>query len=431
MRFIFTLLLGGLLHSMAAQPLYFPPLTGDAWETLAPESIGWCQEKLDSLADFVEEHNTKSFIILKDGKIVQERYFGTYTADSIWYWASAGKSLMGALIGLAQQDGDIDLDSPVSAYMGEGWTECPPDKEALITIRNQISMSTGLDDSIEESVTSNCFDPACFQYLADAGTRWAYHNAPYRFLLNIMESIIGLDFNIYTRIRLGNRIGMKGFWFNYVYFSRARDMARFGLFMQAGGQWGSDVIFSDTDYFNAMTQPSQPHNPAYGYLWWLNGQDFYLLPGFQVPFNGSLVPEAPADMYAALGLNDQKIYVVPSQGLVIVRQGESAGGVNPTASSFDRQLWARLSDLDCAVSAQSPSLAEANWTAFPNPAREQLWVEGPAAVRQLRLMNAHGQLARQSANSNQLALNGLPAGLYWLWADFEDGQRGVRKVQVR
>ena len=74
-----------------AQNLYFPPLTGNAWDTISPVSLGWCPDKIDSLTDYLENKNTKAFILLKDGKIVIEKYFGTFTADSLWYWASAGK----------------------------------------------------------------------------------------------------------------------------------------------------------------------------------------------------------------------------------------------------------------------------------------------------------------------------------------------------
>ncbi|MBL0096369.1 MAG: hypothetical protein IPP46_07610 [Bacteroidetes bacterium] len=55
-----------------AQNLYFPPLTGNAWDTISPVSLGWCPDKIDSLTDYLENKNTKAFILLKDGKIVIE-----------------------------------------------------------------------------------------------------------------------------------------------------------------------------------------------------------------------------------------------------------------------------------------------------------------------------------------------------------------------
>jgi hypothetical protein len=62
----------------------------------------------------------------------------------------------------------------------------------------------------------------------------------------------------------------------------------------------------------------------------------------QIVFNGTMVPEAPSDMYAALGKNDQKVYVVPSQNIVVIRMGDSAGNVQLALSSFDNELWGKL-----------------------------------------------------------------------------------------
>src|SRR5262245_52854379 len=100
---------------------YFPPLTGSTWDTLSPSALGWCPDRIDSLYDFLEEKNTKGFIVLKDGRIVLEKYFGTFTQDSAWYWASAGKTLTAFLIGQAQEQGFFDIDDSTSQYLGAGW----------------------------------------------------------------------------------------------------------------------------------------------------------------------------------------------------------------------------------------------------------------------------------------------------------------------
>ena len=49
--------------------------------------------------------NTKSFIILKDGKIVLENYLNGHSDTTYWYWASAAKSLMAVIVGKAQEEG--------------------------------------------------------------------------------------------------------------------------------------------------------------------------------------------------------------------------------------------------------------------------------------------------------------------------------------
>ena len=78
-------------------------------------------------------------------------------------------------------------------------------------------------------------------------------------------------------------------------------------------------------------------------MWWLNGKTSYHLPQSQLQFNGTLIPSAPSDMYCALGKNDQKIYVVPSKKLVIIRMGDVADGENFALSDFDETLWKKIS----------------------------------------------------------------------------------------
>lgn len=128
--------------------------------------------------------NSKAFLVLKDGRIVIEHYFGTFTQDSLWYWASAGKSLTAFLVGKAQEEGFLDINDPSSDYLGAGWTSCTPLQEGAITVRNQLTMTTGLDDGTGDT---DCTDPACLQYLARPGTRWAYHNAPYTMLDGVIS----------------------------------------------------------------------------------------------------------------------------------------------------------------------------------------------------------------------------------------------------
>ena len=130
-----------------SQQLYFPPATGTAWVTVFPASLGWCGDKIDTLYQYLGQANTKAFIVLQDGKIAIEKYFGTFTQDSLWYWASAGKTLTSFCVGIAQQENYLALSDTTSKYLGIGWTSCPGEKEEKITIRNQLTMTTGLDDA--------------------------------------------------------------------------------------------------------------------------------------------------------------------------------------------------------------------------------------------------------------------------------------------
>ena len=100
------------------------------------------------------------------------------------------------------------------------------------------------------------------------------------------------------------------------------------------------VIVGDAEYLRDMLHPSQSLNPAYGYLWWLNGQAFALAANAQARRrNGPLVPAAPADLVAIQGALDRKLYSVPSLGLIITRLGDS-GAVDGV--SFNAAFWQSL-----------------------------------------------------------------------------------------
>ncbi|MBL7802510.1 MAG: serine hydrolase [Saprospiraceae bacterium] len=410
--------------SIAQNTLYFPPKTGTAWAATPPSELGFCPERIDSLYQFLESRNTKSFILLKDGKIVLEKYFGTYVQDSIWYWASAGKSLTAFLVGQAQEEGLFQIDDATSDYLGAGWTSCTPTQEAAITIRHQLAMTTGLDDTptTNDPDPNNCTDPSCLQYLAPPGTRWAYHTGAYRLLQDVIAASSGLTINQFTKTRLLDRTGMKGLWIGDVMYGRARDMARFGLLVQAHGVWDGDTLLHDQDYFNAMVTPSQDLNQSYGYLWWLNGQPSLMLPGVQFVFPGPLFGNAPPDLIAALGKNDQKIHVVPSKGWVVVRQGNSAGytgiGGNLVPIGFDNDLWAYLNLLDCnASSTQYAHEAAPAIQVTPNPSSEGIWnIRAVERMDAVEVYDARGQrvfVAQPDADGLRIDGSAWPPGVYF------------------
>ncbi|RAK63849.1 serine hydrolase [Hymenobacter edaphi] len=401
-------------------PLYFPPTTGPAWASTTPQSLGWCQPPLDTLLAYLGRRHTKGFMVLKDGRVVVEQYYGTFTRDSLWYWASAGKSLTATLVGIARQDGLLSLTDSASRFLGRGWTAAPAAKERLITVRHQLTMTTGLDDTPPAPCDNESTQAACLLYRADAGSRWAYHTGPYRKLQPLLAAAAGLSINQYTNQKIGGVIGMGGAWAGDVYYSRLRDAARFGLLILARGRWNGTAVLRDTAYFRQMTTPAQPLNRSYGYLWWLNGQPSYQLPQSQLVLPGPLVPTAPADMIMALGKNDQKIYVVPSLGLVVVRLGQSAGQPHLALSSFDTELWRRLmAAVQCRPTAAAPAARRAPLAAYPVPAADELTVPLAAAwgrVR-LRLLDARGRTVRHAegqAPGQGLSLRDLPTGPYYL-----------------
>ncbi|WP_264534704.1 serine hydrolase domain-containing protein [Flavobacterium sp. N1736] len=323
------------------QTMYFPPSTGTTWETTSISDLKWNQNAVQPLLDYLELKHSKSFIILVNGRIVMENYFNGHSASTNWYWASAGKTLTSTITGIAQQEGLLNINNKVSQYIGTGWTSETLAQENLITCKNLLTMTSGLDDSTDD------VDPASLIYKADAGKRWAYHNV-YVKLQDVVAAASAQTWENYFNAKLRDKIGMNGNWVqlgvNSVYTSTSRSMARFGLLMLNKGKWDNNQILNET-YFNEATTTSQNINLGYGYLWWLNGKTSYHLPQSQLTFPGSIIPTAPNDMFMALGKNDQKIYVVPSKNMVIIRMGDAADDVNLALSDFDEKLWEKISAL--------------------------------------------------------------------------------------
>lgn len=346
--FLTLILASGRMDTTSPKPkssptMYFPSNNDTSWETVSMNSLGWNEGAVSPLKNFLIEKHTKAFMILVNGRIVMEEYFDGQTASSDWKWNSAGKTLVSATAGIAKQEGLLNLDDPASQYLGKGWTREPKNKEKLITIRNLLTMTSGIDDKKQLVRKFN------LKYVADAGTRWAYSNV-FQKLMDVISAASKQDFETYFNEKLKNKIGMDGYWKNgiifRIYHSSARSMARFGLLALNNGKWKNDQIL-DEQYFKSSIEPSQQINPSYGYFWWLNGKKRYMLPGGQTVYNGSLVPSAPSDMYAAMGAADQRIYVIPSMNMIVVRMGEAS---NPQHSSFavsgfDNALWKKIDDL--------------------------------------------------------------------------------------
>jgi CubicO group peptidase (beta-lactamase class C family) len=327
--------------STPEEQMYFPPIGSDVWEAKTIASLGWNQSQVQPLLDYLELKHTKGFIVLHNGRIVMENYFNGHSAAEPWYWASAGKTLTATVTGIAEQEGYLNVNNKVSDYLGTGWTNIPLAKENLIKNKHLLTMTSGLNDALGDDVSS-----ANLQYVADAGTRWAYHNV-YVKLQDVVAASTGQTWSNYFNTKLRDKIGMTGgAWVNSgglsVYWSTTRNMTRFGLLALNKGKWEGNQIVPQ-NYMENATSTSQNINLAYGYLWWLNGKTSYHLPQTQLQFNGTLIPSAPTDMYCALGKNDQKIYVVPSKKLVVIRMGDAADGVNFALSDFDETLWEKIS----------------------------------------------------------------------------------------
>ena len=403
---------------------YFPPNGSATWETVSTGELGWCQEAIDTLNNYLESRSTKGFIILKSGKIAMESYYNGHSVTLPWYWASAGKSLVAVLTGIAQEEGLLSIEDSVSTYLGEGWTSCSPEDEGLRKIRHQLSMTSTFNNT---PFFWDCSEPACFVCAGDPDGQWHYHNGVYKRIHDVLQAASGQTMNAYTAQKVGIPIGMTGLWnSDALFFSTTRSMARFGLLALNDFIWNGTEILGDTGYINAMRNPSNPYNPSYGYLWWLNGQSSHMLPLNPTVYDGSIIPPAPADLYGGFGADDQRVYVIPSLDMVVVRMGDEAYENVPTLSAFDPELWDLINALPCQVTntlnREGPN---GILTCFPNPSAGSFDILDKAEFTAVRIFDGAGRLVKAISPQTQTGQITLPSGIY-----FVEGIKGDHSVQT-
>lgn len=335
-------------------------------------------------------------------------------------------------MGLAQQEGALNIHNPTSEYLGKGWTSLPEGKENQITVWHQLTMTSGLNDSNN----ADCTDPDCLTFSADAGTRWAYHNAPYTLLDKVVQNATGQNLNIFGSQRLFSKTGMTGLFvkigYNNVFFSKPRVMARFGSLILNQGTWNGNEILTDKNFLNATLNTSQELNLSYGYLWWLNGKTSAMLPGSQIVFNRPLFLNAPEDMISALGKNGQIINIVPSQNLVMVRMGNFSQNT-PVPFFIIDEIWERFNDIQCTTGIENISKNQTSVKIYPNPGSAQITFTSDIPIQKVDLINLHGEKLNfwsnaEGQHSFSTTLCDPCHGFYLLEITLTNGQT-IRKKQ--
>jgi CubicO group peptidase (beta-lactamase class C family) len=412
-----------------SQSYYFPPATGQ-WDTVSPQSLGWCADSIQSLYSFLDTEQTKSFLLLKDGKIVLEKYFNGHDETTNWVWYSAGKSLRATLIGIAQGEGKLSIQDPTSQHLGNGWSSMSVQQEDSVLIYHHLSMTTGLNEQY-----FSCTDDSCLTYKHPVGSRWFYQNAAYNLTKDILESATGQNHNIYTQQKIKTPTGMNsGIWvkvgYNDFFFSRARDMARFGILIANKGNWDGNSVVPDTAFISDMLKPSQILNPSYGYLWWLNGQNSIIPPGDSVSYPVSLAPNAPSDVVLAAGSQGQYISISKSTGLIMIRQGQSNSS-SLNGSDLHNRIWKRINGLNC--NSTTISEVELNNKAYPIPASNEINLplhefDGHA---QVEIYDSKGLLVMEGElETTVLSVSHLRNGFYILHMSNDD-KEGALKISIQ
>ncbi|MBS1961758.1 MAG: serine hydrolase [Bdellovibrionales bacterium] len=295
---------------------------------------------------------TDGLLVLHGGEILYERYARDYTAKMRHYAWSMTKSVSMALFGIAEGEGKIRRDDPISKWVPEA------DAKSFtgVTIANLISMSTGIlwREGYEASpfdshvVTALYRTRASFDFglyrteitkrVAPVGERFNYASGETNLMMKALGRSLGPAYADFPWNKLFTPIGMKSAVFerdgsgNFVGSSyleaTPRDFARFGYLFLRDGNWrGKQIVPAEWVKMAATPSPAMAHlrldhRPAdspYGYGWWLNRA----FPRAQI---GKPFPSFPDDMYFASGHDGQELVVVPSWDVVVVRVGNDRFG---------------------------------------------------------------------------------------------------------
>jgi len=268
---------------------------------------------------------TWAVIVVKDGKIIAERYDRGYDMHTPQRTNSAAKSMAATLVGIAQKKGLVDIMKP--GVLAE-WRR-PGDPRGAITLNDLLHMSSGLyteasgnpQQELYRSGASAAERSALNVMDSKPGTRWVYAGSDTILSVRAIRQAINDDkaFLAWPFQELFWKIGMThttpetdwtgDFLMSGQLWSTARDFARFGLLYINDGVWqGERILPEGWAKYVATPAPDQPKGRdgrGYGAQFWLFG-----------PKQG-----LPEGSYTPAGARGQYAMIVPSKGVIVVRRG--------------------------------------------------------------------------------------------------------------
>jgi CubicO group peptidase (beta-lactamase class C family) len=340
--------LGDLAAAERAESATFP---GATWAQGDPTELGFDSGRLEEIAGAADPE-TACILVMRHGEVVGEWYYGDWTAETPNNVMSVTQAYTSTLVGIAQDEGYLDVDDAVSKYIPE-WVGTESED---VTIRQILEHTTGREstNSIgnaelhERLITAP--DPGRMaiglQQDHPPGTVWS-QNLPAIELLNpILTAATGQDPAEFAQEKLFAPIGATHTTMGktgadvttmHSFLSTTcEDAARFGYLFLRNGNWNGTQVVSE-EWVEQATNPSQDFNGGWGFFWWLNQPgslvsiDNVLTPDYDEPSDLKLVPEAPDDMYWALGFGGQFIQVDPATDTVVVRLGSGDEATNMQA----------------------------------------------------------------------------------------------------
>jgi len=286
---IFSLTFSALLFSLSVSAAYFPD--NQSWIKSSPEEEGVSTEKVNKLLDLsFSDDATQAVVVVKNGKIISEKYADGYDIDSHGTSWSMAKSYYAALVGISIDRGEIkSLDERVSNYL-----DYFNDERSDITIRDLLDMSSGLDFPSHEH-EKMFFQTDHLAYAKevgvekDAGIKFEYNNVNSMLIGDILFQATGkkADLLFIERILKPLQIDDYKLWkdemgnvMTYCCVDMsARDYSKIGLLFSRNGVWNDEQLISkkfiDETFRVVWETPSRftDYKRYYSLHWWVSKYD--------------------------------------------------------------------------------------------------------------------------------------------------------------
>ncbi|MGA1423408.1 MAG: serine hydrolase domain-containing protein [Steroidobacteraceae bacterium] len=295
-------------------------------------------KRLAEAEQLATKTNSVALLVWHRGALRYEKYWPPFDASTRTNPNSMHKTVLALAIGAAVTDGVIpSLDSKASRWL----TEWQGDARREVTVEDLLRMESGIELprfgtwKATKLLLGSDLPGAVLSlgYLRARGTYFEYNNASSQLLLLLLERATGQSYEDYLSERVWRPLGAAdaAFWMDRdggmprgfcCLFASARDWLRVGLLLAADGKVGERQLIS-SDWVRAMKTPSDT-NPNFGMHLWLGSPpqrerkyNDYSVKAFH---SANFLAE---DIYYIDGFGGQRVYLVPSRDLVVVRTGVS------------------------------------------------------------------------------------------------------------
>ena len=304
------------------EPDYWPT---SGWKSSTPEAQGMDSELVAKVLEEINTNETSihSLLVIRNGYLVTEAYVQPYTRDTKMHIQSVTKSVIGALVGVAIQEGYIkSANEKMLRFFPNRIYENPGKNKDSIRLKHLLSMSSGFPcQEFSDSGQSMEQSSGWVQYMLDLpveappGKTFGYCDGNPHLLSAILETTTGMNTREFANQELFKPLGIPAVtaadWWEdpqgfpnggYGLFLRPIDMAKLAFLYLNNGKWeGKQILPANWVADSTIQYVQKPEGPGYGYLW-------------------TVYPES--GRYSALGMAGQQIHVYPSKNLIVIVTAE-------------------------------------------------------------------------------------------------------------